>query len=218
MFLDGRQAVEVLRAGKPLIFPTDTVVGVGVATAYAPDASSLAQLKGRAPDKPVAWLVPAPDALDIYGEGTPVYAHRLVEAFWPGALTVIVSAAPSVPAAFASPEGTIGLRMPASPIPRELMALVASPLAATSANFAGETAPRTYEQLDPAFTQRVGAVLQEAPASQQRSALLTEATSALRHSSAVAASTVIDCTREEPCILRAGAIPSSDIMNVLREP
>lgn len=72
----------------------------------------LYDLKHRDAGKPVAWLVEGPETLDVYGRDVPAYARRLAETFWPGALTLVVRASAAVPAAFRSPAGTIGLRMP----------------------------------------------------------------------------------------------------------
>ena len=187
-------AAQVLRAGKPAVFPTDTVWGLGVSVLAADSPAILYDIKRRPQGKPVAWLVAGSDALEVYGREVPAYAHALADAFWPGALTLVVKAASVVPAPFASEEGTIGLRMPASDLARKLIEEVGCPLATTSANVSGNAAPADGEQLDPAILSRVAAVM--ADDGSPKSGV---------------ASTVVDCTGEKPRIVRTGGISPSRI-------
>ncbi len=80
-------AAAALKAGEPVVFPTDTVMGLGVAVEAAPTPQVLYDIKGRASDKPIAWLVADASALDTYGANVPQYARDLADAHWPGALT-----------------------------------------------------------------------------------------------------------------------------------
>ncbi len=183
------EAADALRAGLPVVVPTDTVVGLGVAVGYAADARVLARIKGRDEAKPVAWLIGSAEDLDIYGEDVPGYAHDLAQEGWPGALTLIVKASSVVPQAYRSQAGTIGLRVPDSRTIKELIAKVGSPLAVTSANRAGEAAPCTLDGVTPEFAEqahRAGAVFLFASGEGSGSA-----------------STVIDCTHPEPKTLRS---------------
>lgn len=184
------QVVETLKAGKPAIFPTDTVYGLGLAVAYASGPQELFSLKGRSESKPVAWLVENQDALETFGQDVPEYVIDLAQTHWPGALTLIVNASDKVPLAFQSHEGTIGLRMPNNAQTLTLIHDLGCPLATTSANLSGELAPKTREDVNSILVSEVGAVLAaegEAPASG-------------------VASTVVDCTGVEPKILRQGSV------------
>lgn len=140
-------AVEALKAGRAVIFPTDTVCGLGVAPRYAATPQEIFDLKRREAGKPVAWLVGSTEDLYRYGADVSPEARELVAGGWPGALTVIVKASPEVPAAFQSEWGTIGLRMPASDT---ALALIreAGPLATSSANRAGAHPPRSLAETD----------------------------------------------------------------------
>lgn len=181
-------AADALKRGLPAVFPTDTVAGIGVAVRAATDASLLARIKGRDADKPVAWLVDSLDALDIYGANVPDYARALAQEDWPGALTLIVQATDAVPRAFQSAEGTIGLRMPSSPEALHLIELAGSPLATTSANLAGEPAPRAMAEVSPAFlaqAKAAGVAILDFPVK-----------------GSGRASRVVDCTGPEPVALR----------------
>lgn len=186
-------AVDALRRGQAVILPTDTVFGLAVAPRYASDPGILYRLKGRPSSKPVAWLVAGPADLDIYGAVVPSYARTLAQRYWPGPLTVIVSAAATVPAAFASAAGTIGLRMPDDSLALQLMAQTGSALATTSANLSGDPAPMRAADIDPTLCARVPVVLDDA---QRKSGV---------------PSTVVDCTGQAPRIVRQGAIDAAQV-------
>lgn len=190
---DVSRAVDALRRGEAVVFPTDTVYGVGVAVRFAQSPERLFKLKRRDEGKPVAWLIGSFDDLERYAVDVPEYAVSLAKAFWPGALTLVVKASDRVPAAFRSKEGTIGLRMPASDVALELARAVSSPLATTSANFSGEPAPRSYEELDPAFSSQAASVLADGSAESG------------------VASTVLDCRGERPACIREGSIGKADV-------
>lgn len=177
-------AVRALKAGKPVVFPTDTVYGIGVSVLHAKSPQAIYDIKQRVAGKPIAWLVGSPKALDAYGENVPEQARDLVRAHWPGALTVIVKASEAVPAAFASQAGTIGLRMPDSDVALSLIEAVGSPLATSSANISGGPDPQAFEDLDPEVVCQVAAVV--------RGARLGSGTP----------STVVDCSQGEVRVLR----------------
>lgn len=191
--------VDVLMAGKPAIYPTDTVVGVGLAVKKAASPEILYQMKERPHSNPIAWLVSEADAINEYGKNVPEYAYVLFRAFSPGPITVVVEASDKVPQAYASEKGTIGLRVPDCATTVSLMDAVASPLATTSANFSGQAEPRSLDELDEKFAEEVGCVLQDD---------VYDAMSGI-------ASTVVDCTGERPVILREGPISADDIEQML---
>lgn len=180
-------AIDALREGKAILLPTDTVYGLGVAVGYADSPQVIYDLKQRDQGKPVAWLVESPEALDIYGVNVPEYARKLVKRYWPGGLTVIVEASEVVPPAFRSANGTVGLRMPANDAALRLIRVV-GPIATSSANASGQSAPCTVGELDPALRESVAAVVEE-----------DEPGSGL-------ASTVIDCSGGEITVIRQGGI------------
>ena len=184
------EAVALLKGGRPVIFPTDTVCGLGVCPAFAASPAELFALKGRDEAKPVAWLVPGAEALEEWGSAVPDWACQLARRHWPGALTLVVRAAPRVPAPFASAAGTIGLRMPASPTARALMNALGAPLATTSANLSGAAAVARVAEVDQSLAARVPLV---APLAGERPA-------------PGAASTVVDCTGAAPVVLRQGPV------------
>lgn len=188
-----REAAAALRRGEVVVFPTDTVYGLGVAVDFADGPDVLYDLKERDRGKPIAWLVGALDDLDRYGEDVPDSVRALARKFWPGPLTLVVKAAACVPGAFRSAANTIGLRMPDDRTALALIEAAGCPLATTSANISGNRAPRSFEELDPALVARVFAVA--SPGDSRTSGL---------------ASTVLDCTGDHPVIVRQGAIALED--------
>lgn len=182
------QVLAALRAGEAAIIPTDTVYGLAVAPAFAPGPQRLFELKGRPDGKPVAWLVSAPECLGQYGCDVPEWAWHLARRFWPGALTLVVKASPTVPPAFCSQEGTIGLRMPDDALTLEIIGNLGGALATTSANPSGKPAPHRFSEIDAALLASVPAVIDGG------------------ERGSGTASTVVDCTGPEPRILREGAL------------
>ena len=156
--LSKEEAVRALAAGDAVVFPTDTVFGLGISVSAAAGPQLLYDLKRRDAGKPVAWLVEGPEALGVYGKDVPAYAQRLAEAFWPGALTLVVRASDAVSAAFQSAAGTIGLRMPDSEAALALIRAVGCPLAVTSANLSGAPDTARIEDLDGALMARTAGV------------------------------------------------------------
>lgn len=157
------EAAKTLQAGGLALLPTETVYGIGVAvSAYAgsrpanaelPDPGTgyrrIFDLKRRDLAQTVPWLVGSIDDLDRYGAEVDPRARALAEAFWPGALTIVVPASDAVPAFMRAADGTVALRMSASPVVLALAQRLDSPLAVTSANLHGKPAPAAFADVDP---------------------------------------------------------------------
>ena len=188
MSVDLSAAVEALQQGKAVVFPTDTVYGLGVSVKHAASPQAIYDIKHRDAGKPIAWLVGGPEALDVYGNSVPEQVRELARKHWPGALTIIVRASSEVPVAYASAEGTIGLRMPASPVALALIERLGSPLATSSANLSGGPDPRLASELDESLRQAVGAIVEDD--------VLESGVP----------STVIDCSQGTISVIRQGGI------------
>lgn len=186
-------AAAALKRGKPVVFPTDTVYGVGVAVGAAESPQVLYDLKRREDKKPIAWLVGEVDDLARYGRAVPELAFALARTFWPGPLTLVVKASAAVPPAFRSAEDTIGLRMPANETALALVRAAGAPVATTSANPSGARAPRTFDSLDEGILSGVAAAVRD---DAEKSGV---------------ASTVLDCTADHPVVMRQGAITIAQI-------
>ncbi len=190
-----RETVSALKRGLPAIFPTETVYGLGVAVDAAENLQALYDIKLREQKKPISWLIANSEDLDRYGRFIPDFAQVLARTFWPGPLTLVVNASDEVPEAFRSADGTIGLRVPNNQAALRLIELVGCPLATTSANLAGYQPPQTFDDIDENLLERVAAVYVDRDDSDKSGV----------------ASTVIDCTKDHPIMMREGAITIADI-------
>ena len=190
------QAVCALKRGEAVIFPTETVYGLGVSVEAAAGPDVLYDLKERDRGKPISWLVGDADDLDRYGARVPELARRLAGACWPGPLTLVVRAADEVPEAFRSNAGTIGLRMPDNATALALVRAAGCPLATTSANLSGRAGCRVPSTPSTRkLAARVGTIVPDG-ADDDKSGV---------------ASTVLDCTQDPPAIVREGAVTLADI-------
>jgi hypothetical protein len=220
--LSQKAALTALRAGRVVAFPTDTVCGIGVLTEATSSPAALFEVKGRPANKPVAWLVDSPCALDTYGKDVPAYAHKLARAFWPGALTLVVRASAQVGKGFQSKEGTIGLRMPHECAASDLIREVGCPLAVTSANVSGEAAPVQTAFLNEALRERIAGVYDPCRSASHKATYTAPAapapsSSLTKEESDALSSTVIDCTGPCPRILRQGSLSQEALKGVLHE-
>jgi L-threonylcarbamoyladenylate synthase len=144
--MDVLQAVGALRRGDVIVYPTETLYGLG-ADALNPEAvRRVFELKGRDPKNPIPVLVGDDSMLrSLVAEITPI-AQLLIQKFWPGALTLILPAHHQTPKHLLNPAGGIGVRLSNHPVARELLASSNCPLTATSANPSGLPPARTIQQ------------------------------------------------------------------------
>jgi len=140
-----RRAAQALAAGELVGLPTETVYGLG---ARADDDAAVARIfaaKGRPADHPLIVHVASPEAAALFADSLPASAQRLMQAFWPGPVTVIVPRRAGVAAAAAGGQASVGLRMPSHPLAlallREAAALGVAGVAAPSANRFGRVSP-----------------------------------------------------------------------------
>ena len=140
-------AVEWLRRGLVVAFPTDTFYGLAVDPTVPSAVETLFDLKGR--DARAAVPLVAASRSQVEGFCGPLggAASRLADAFWPGPLSLIVEAPPSIAAAVHAGHGTVAVRVPAYSVARGLCEAWGAPLTATSANRSGEPAARTPDTL-----------------------------------------------------------------------
>jgi L-threonylcarbamoyladenylate synthase len=157
---------------------------------------ALLAAKGRGSDMPPPVLVPDARTVDGLATEVPDYARALVAAFWPGPLTIVLRAQPSLMWDLGETGGTVALRMPDDPVALELLREV-GPMAVSSANRTGYPASRTVVEAASQLGAAVEFYLDGGPV-----------TGGL-------ASTIVDCTRDEPVFLRVGAIAEADVMDVV---
>jgi L-threonylcarbamoyladenylate synthase len=203
------QAAERLAQGGLLALPTETVYGLG---ARADDDAAVARIfaaKGRPADHPLIVHVPNLAAALGFVSAFPAVARRLVEAFWPGPLTVIVPRNPEVATAAAGGHDTIGLRCPDHPVARQLLDACALQgilgIAAPSANRFGRISPTRAEHVVEEFTGQ-GEGLDEVWVLDGGACDVG------------IESTIIDCSRGHPVLLRPGRLTLAEIEAVAGEP
>lgn len=191
-----KAAVDAVQAGRLVVLPTDTVYGLGC-DAFNNDAvAALLRAKHRGPDMPVPVLVGSWTTVDGLVREHTAAGRALVEAFWPGGLSLVVNQAPSLPWNLGDTRGTVMLRMPLHPIAIDLLRRT-GPMAVSSANISGQ---------EPALT-----------AIRAKQQLGAEAAVYLDGGRATIGkpSTIIDLSGTEPRILREGAITAEQIGEVL---
>jgi tRNA threonylcarbamoyl adenosine modification protein (Sua5/YciO/YrdC/YwlC family) len=191
-----RAAVEAVRRGDLVVLPTDTVYGIG-ADAFQPHAvQALLDAKGRGRQMPPPVLVGSRHTLDGLVLGLPVAAKDLVEAFWPGALTIVVEHAPTLQWDIGDTAGTVAVRMPLHPVALEVLRET-GPMAVSSANKSGQppavTAAEAREQLS--YSVSVYLEAGECPRP--------------------VPSTIVDVTGEVARVLRHGAISIEQLREVV---
>lgn len=193
------RAVDLLRAGELVAFPTETVYGLGADARNATAVKKIFAAKGRPADHPLIVHVAGADALMDWARDVPPEALALGLAFWPGSLTLILARGADVPDEVTGGQDTIGLRVPNHPLALQLLRAFGGGLAAPSANRFGRISPTTAEHVREELGDRVPLIL-DGGACQVG-----------------IESTILDLSRGKPVILRPGAISGLDIARVLGE-
>lgn len=181
-------ASRAVEAGEVLLYPTDTVYGFGCHGLCSPALERILQLKRRNADKGLLLLIPDLQMAERLSRRLPRQFERLASRLWPGPVTFLVPAAPTLPAAITGGQGKVGIRYPSLPFLRLWLERVAAPIVSTSANLAGQPAPETGVELESLFGMNVdlfldaGALPESAP------------------------STVLDLCGKAPRIVRQGAM------------
>lgn len=137
-----RAAVDAVKGGRLVVLPTDTLYGLGCDAFDNNAVANLLATKHRGPDMPVPVLVGSWDTIQGLVREYTAQARTLVEAFWPGGLSIVVPQAPSLPWNLGDTRGTVMLRMPLHPVAIELLREV-GPMAVSSANISGKQPPTT---------------------------------------------------------------------------
>jgi tRNA threonylcarbamoyl adenosine modification protein (Sua5/YciO/YrdC/YwlC family) len=189
-------AAKELGEGGLVVFPTDTVYGVGGEAFNQFATSRIFEVKRRPRKMPLPVLVSRPRQAWALCAAVPNAAAELAAAFWPGGLTLILPAADGLSLDLGETKGRIAVRMPANDDLIELIATV-GPLAATSANVSGAPTPSTVADIRAELGDAVGVYLDGGPAS------------------ADVPSTIVDVTRWRPKVVREGSIPRADVDKVL---
>jgi L-threonylcarbamoyladenylate synthase len=159
-YVSAAEAGNLLRESKVGLVPTETVVGLVAGEA---GLSRLFEIKGRDLGKPIAVLCGSTEEALTLGRNVPPLARSLADRFWPGPLTLVLEVESG---------GTVGVRVPAHPVTREVLASHGGPLYATSANPSGGSAPRALEEVDPVISAAVDFAVRGEPGSGEASAVV----------------------------------------------
>ncbi|CAN5277031.1 L-threonylcarbamoyladenylate synthase [soil metagenome] len=195
------RAAGILAAGGLVAFPTETVYGLGADATRDHAVARLYAAKGRPSFNPLIVHIPDPGAAREIG-AFDARASRLAEAFWPGALTLVLPRRPGCGVSLLVSAGlpAIALRIPDHPVAQALLRAFGKPLAAPSANLSGRMSPTTANHVRDGLGSRVDLVLDGGP-----TAIGLE-------------STIVGLTGSHPTLLRPGGIARGDIEAVLGEP
>ncbi len=190
-----RHAVDILRNGGMVAFPTDTVYGLGSLAFDSMSVDRLYIAKGRSHEKAIAILISGTEQLSQVSQNLSEMALKLAKQYWPGPLTLVVQRHPAVPETI-SPLPTVGIRVPDHLVALKLLAM-AGPMAVTSANLSGESNTNSAKEVMDQLGGRIHMILDGG------------------RSPGGIPSTVVDCTTPEPVVLRTGPISIRDIQKTL---
>jgi len=190
-------AVERLRAGGVVAYPTETFYGLGV-DAFNEDAlQKIYAIKKRDFSQPLSVLIPRQNSLSEYAEDIPEVAWKLIDRFWPGPLTLVVSAAPCLPSLLCSQTNKVAVRVSSHPIAQALAEGLGSPITSTSANISGATSPTTPEEVASQLGNAIDLIVDGGQTAGDKP------------------STIVDVTQSPPQLIREGAIPFRKIEALL---
>ena len=189
-------AASAVRAGDLVVIPTDTVYGIGADAFSLSAVHDLLAAKGRGPDMPVGVLVGSWSTIDGLVLSVPHQARQLIEAFWPGDLSLVLHHAPSLSWDLGRTKGTVMVRMPLHPVAIELLRET-GPMAVSSANRSGLPPASTVDEARSQLGESVRVYLDGGPSGDP------------------VPSTIVDLTGDAPVMLREGAVSMAAVSEAL---
>ena len=193
------EAAEIIRRGGLVAFPTETVYGLGADAFNIAAIGRIFTAKNRPPDNPLIAHISSTDQIALLAKTCSADTRKLIDAFFPGSLTVVVEKTDRVPEIATAGLGTIGIRMPRHQLASELLRACGVPLVAPSANLSGRPSPTTWHAVFEDLDGRIDCILQGDAAE-----IGLE-------------STVIDVTGVVPIVLRKGAVSLEQLREVVPE-
>lgn len=193
------EAAAILRDGGLLGIPTETVYGLGANGLNEEAVAHIFEAKGRPQDNPLILHIPDASWLERYCKDIPLTAYQLAEAYWPGPMTMILKRKDIVPNAVTAGLDTVGMRCPAHPLCREIIAASGVPVAAPSGNTSGRPSPTTAQHMLEDMDGKIDAIVDGGPCS------------------VGVESTIIDLTETPARLLRPGGITLEQLEAVLGE-
>ncbi len=192
-----RQAAKIIKSGKLVAFPTETVYGLGANALDSKAVKKIFEAKGRPSDNPLIIHISDIADLGILSEQIPKTAFVLIEKFWPGPLTLVLKKSKFVPKIVSGGLDTVAIRMPKNKIAQKLIELSGTPIAAPSANTSGNPSPTRAEHVIQDLSGKINAIIDGGPAK-----IGIE-------------STVIDLSKKIPMLLRPGGVTLEELQKIL---
>lgn len=182
--------VDALLGSQCVVMPTDSVYGIGAALIpQNPGHERIFEIKARDRAQTLPLLLADPQDIERFGRNVADWVGPVIERFWPGALTVVVKAASTVPKDYVAADGTVAVRVPDSDLVRQLARGCGGALAVTSANTHGAPSPASFEELEKDVAEQADLVFDAGACPLG------------------IASTIIDATGDRPQLLRDGGVP-----------
>ncbi|MGD6778355.1 L-threonylcarbamoyladenylate synthase [Sutcliffiella horikoshii] len=191
------EAAGLLKENEVVAFPTETVYGLGANALSDQAVLKIFEAKGRPSDNPLIVHISKLEQLTELVDNVPESAHKLMEAFWPGPLTLVLPKKEGVSQYVTAGLDTLAVRMPDHPIARALIEISGLPLAAPSANLSGKPSPTTAKHVEEDLIHRIAGIVDGGA------------------TGVGLESTVVDCTAETPMILRPGGVTKEELEKVV---
>ena len=192
-----KKQAEILKKGDTVIFPTETVYGLGANALDEKAVSKIYEAKGRPSDNPLIVHIYDKHQVEELAKDISPKAHVVMDRFWPGPITIILNKKDIVPSRTSGGLDTVAIRMPSNPIAKELLKETNLPIAAPSANISGRPSPTKANHVYEEMNNRVDGII-----------LGGDCTFGLE-------STVLDLTNDIPTILRPGSVTKEDLESVI---
>lgn len=191
------QAVEVLKKGGVVAYPTETFYGLGVLASNPQAIDRLFRIKKREKDKPISILIASVNELQNWASEVGEKAQKLIEAFWPGPLTLVFKACQGVSPELTAKTGKIGLRISSEPNALEMITKLGGALTATSANLSGEKPALTALEVDSQIGTLIDGIVSSKDLNVSKG------------------STIIDISDKKIQVIREGEIPIEKIWKII---
>lgn len=192
-----KKQAEILKKGDTVIFPTETVYGLGANALDEKAVSKIYEAKGRPSDNPLIVHIYDKHQVEELAKDISPKAQVVMDKFWPGPITIILNKKDIVPSRTSGGLDTVAIRMPSNPIAKELLKETNLPIAAPSANISGRPSPTKANHVYEEMNNRVDGII-----------LGGDCTFGLE-------STVLDLTNDIPTILRPGSVTKEDLESVI---
>ena len=194
-YSDLQEAGQIIRSGGLILFPTETVYGLGANGLDEVAVKKIFEAKGRSSDNPLILHISDKEMLNDIATDISEIEHKLMDAFWPGPFTIILNRKPVVPNIVTASLDTVGIRMPDSLIARTLIDYSGVPIATPSANISGKPSGTSVDNIMKDFKDSVDCIIDSG------------------ESKLGIASTIVKVENEKPIILREGSIKKDEIFD-----